>query len=115
MSGSGNEFGGRRVPGPATEPQPTRVEDIFIPGPIGQLSVRVKSSDQPSTQAVILVQGSNLSGQSMFDLSVPGGEDYSLMDAVVRMGFTAIAFALRGYAQSTAPDDPFSVTTETAM
>lgn len=90
-------------------------EDQFIDGKAGRLSVRLKGMESKPEQVVILVQGSNLSGQSMFDFSFPGGEDYSLMDAVVNMGFGAITFAIRGYGASDAPEDPFTVGTEAAM
>jgi pimeloyl-ACP methyl ester carboxylesterase len=62
-----------------------------------------------------MVQGSNLTGQAMFDFSFPGGEAYSLMDAMVARGFGAVTFSLRGYGRSAAPEDGFSVTTEAAM
>jgi alpha-beta hydrolase superfamily lysophospholipase len=88
-------------------------QNLFVPGVVGQLAVRIKGSS--ASQAVVLVQGSNLTGQSMFDFSFPGGSDYSLMDAIVRMGFAAITFSIRGYGQSAAPPDPFTVTTEAAM
>jgi len=91
------------------------VQDILIDGPVGRLSVRAKGLDTHPEQVVVMVQGSNLTGQTMFDFSFPGGEDYSLMDALVREGFGAITFAIRGYGASDPPDDGFSVTTETAM
>lgn len=90
------------------------VEDLFIAGPVGRLSVRTKGlSDHPG-KVVVLVQGSNLTGQSMFDFSFPGG-DYSVMDRINAMGFGAVTFAIRGYGASDLPHDPFTVTTETAM
>ncbi|WP_304186497.1 alpha/beta hydrolase [Phenylobacterium aquaticum] len=89
--------------------------DLLIDGPIGRLSVRTKGLEPRPRQVVVLVQGSNLTGQSMFDFSFPGGEDYSVMDALVAEGFGAIAFAIRGYGRSDPPEDGFSVTTETAM
>jgi alpha-beta hydrolase superfamily lysophospholipase len=89
--------------------------DTFIPGKVGRLSVRVKRSSAAGAAPIVLVQGSNLTGQSIFDFSFPGGKDYSLMDALVARGFTAITFAIRGYGNSDPPADPFSVTTEAAM
>lgn len=91
------------------------VQDLFIDGPVGKLSVRTKGLSAKPREVVILVQGSNLTGQAMFDFSFPGGDDYSLMDAMVAHGFGAVTFSIRGYGQSTPPDDPFTVTTETAM
>ena len=90
-------------------------QDFFIPGPIGKLSVRSKGFATKPRQVVVLVQGSNLTGQTMFDFSFPGGTDYSVMDALVEQGFGALTFSLRGYGASDAPDDGFSVTTEAAM
>ena len=89
--------------------------DIFVDGKVGRLSVRVKKNASPSAPAVVMVQGSNLSGQGIFDLNFPGGQDYSLMDALVARGFTAVTFSIRGYAQSDPPADPFTVTTDIAM
>ncbi len=89
--------------------------DLFIDGPAGRLSIRQKGMAESPDRVVILVQGSNLTGQSMFDFSFPGGDDYSLMNAVVGMGFGAVTFAVRGYGLSDPPDDPFTVGTEAAM
>jgi pimeloyl-ACP methyl ester carboxylesterase len=89
--------------------------DTFIPGKIGQLAVRVKKNASASAPAVVLVQGSNLTGQTIFDFHVSGLENYSLMDALVSRGFTAITFSIRGYGKSDPPADPFSVTTDAGM
>ncbi|MDO7843388.1 alpha/beta hydrolase [Sphingomonas immobilis] len=91
------------------------IQNLLIPGPDGDLSVRVKAPSRASAGAVVLVQGSNLTGQSMFDFSFPGGDDYSLMDQIVALGFTAVTFAIRGYGASTLSGDPFGVTTEAAI
>jgi pimeloyl-ACP methyl ester carboxylesterase len=93
----------------------TSSRDFFIDGPIGGLAVRAKGLEEAPAEVIVMVQGSNLTGQAMFDFSFPGGEDYSLMDAMVARGFGVITFSLRGYGQSTAPADGFSVTTEAAM
>ena len=90
-------------------------QDLFIPGPIGRLSVRTKGMQGKPSEVVVLVQGSNLTGQTMFDFSAPGAGDYSVMDALVGHGFGAVTFSLRGYGASDAPEDGFSVTTEAAM
>ncbi|WP_394762685.1 alpha/beta fold hydrolase [Phenylobacterium sp.] len=91
------------------------VQDLMIPGPIGRLAVRCKGLGAKPAQVVVLVQGSNLTGQAIFDLSFPGGKDYSLLDAVVALGYGAITFSIRGYGASEPPEDGFSVTTEAAM
>jgi pimeloyl-ACP methyl ester carboxylesterase len=93
----------------------TDVQDLFIDGPIGRLSVRSKGLAAKPEQIVVMVQGSNLTGQTMFDFSFPGGGDYSMMDALVARGFGAVTFSIRGYGASDAPEDGFSVVTETAM
>jgi pimeloyl-ACP methyl ester carboxylesterase len=93
----------------------TDVQDLLIPGPIGRLAVRAKGLAARPEQIVVMVQGSNLTGQTMFDFSAPGAEDYSVMDAIVARGYGAVTFSLRGYGASDAPDDGFSVTTEAAM
>jgi pimeloyl-ACP methyl ester carboxylesterase len=90
-------------------------QDYFIDGPAGRLSVRAKGLASRPAHIVVLVQGSNLTGQSMFDLSFPGGEGYSLMDVLVAAGFGAVTFAIRGYGSSELSDDPFTVTTDAAM
>ena len=93
----------------------THVEDFFIPGPVGRLSVRTKGLAARPKQIVVLVQASNLTGQTMYDFRFPADDSYSLMDAIGALGFGAVTFSLRGYGQSDAPPDPFSVTTEAGM
>ena len=80
--------------------------DFCIPGPAGKLAVRSKGLEAHPANVVVLVQGANLSGQAGFDFSYPGGEDYSLMDALVARGLGALTFSLRGYGRSDAPADP---------
>lgn len=89
-------------------------DNFFIDGTIGPLSVRSKGVDQ-EWPTVVLVQGSNLSGQSMFDLKVMEDDTYSMMEALAEGGFASVTFAVRGYSGSRAPVDPFDVTTEAAM
>ena len=93
----------------------TDTQNLFVRGKVGQLAVRAKGLQAKPAQVVVMVQGSNLTGQTMFDFSAPGADDYSVMDAVVARGFGAVTFSLRGYGQSEAPEDGFSVTTEAAM
>ncbi|MYE48741.1 MAG: alpha/beta hydrolase [Gammaproteobacteria bacterium] len=92
-----------------------RRTDFFIPGPVGKLSARSTGLDKRPSNVVVLVQGANLTGQAGFDFSFPGGEDYSLMDALAARSLGAVTFALRGYGQSDAPDDPLTVDTDAAI
>jgi pimeloyl-ACP methyl ester carboxylesterase len=89
--------------------------DFFVPGTSGQLAVRSKGLDLNPANAVVLVQGANLTGQAGFDFRFPGGEDYSLMDALVARGLGAITFAVRGYGESDTPADPLTVDTNAAI
>ena len=89
--------------------------DVMIDGLAGRLSVRSKGLEHRPAQVVVLVQGANLSGQTGFDFSFPGGEDYSTMDALVAAGWGAVTFAVRGYERSDAPADPLAVDTEAAI
>jgi pimeloyl-ACP methyl ester carboxylesterase len=93
----------------------TETQNLFVPGPIGRLALRAKGLGDARRKPVVMVQGSNLSGQSIFDFSFPGGEDYSLMDALVDIGYAPVTFSIRGYGASDPPQDGFSVTTEAAM
>jgi hypothetical protein len=79
--------------------------DFFVCGKSGQLAVRSKGLDLNPTNAVVLVQGANLTGQAGFDFRFPGGEDYSLMDALVARGLGAVTFAVCGYGESDIPAD----------
>lgn len=89
--------------------------DFFITGRVGQLAARSKGLQTKPANVVVLVQGANLSGQAGFDFSFPGGDDYSMMDALVARGLGAVTFALRGYAQSDVPEDPLSIDTDAAI
>lgn len=93
----------------------TDVQDLMIEGVVGRLAVRAKGLTAKPDNVVIMVQGSNLTGQSIFDFAFPGGDRYSLMDEIVALGFGAITFSIRGYGKSELPGDPFDVTTEAAM
>lgn len=92
-----------------------RRTDFFIPGRVGKLSARSKGLEAQPPNVVVLVQGANLTGQAGFDFSFPGGDDYSLMDALTDRGLGAVTFALRGYGQSEAPGDPLTVDTDAAI
>ncbi len=93
--------------------------DFFVEGPEGRLSVRSKGLADRPERVVVLVQGSNLSGQTGYDFSFPGGNDYSMMDALsdrTRGGaLGTVTFSLRGYGASEPPDDPLSCGTDSAI
>ncbi len=93
--------------------------DSFVDGPVGRLSVRSKGLGDRPEQVVVLVQGSNLSGQTGYDFSFPGGNDYSMMDALTdrdRGGtLGAVTFSLRGYGASAPPADPLACGTDSAI
>lgn len=89
--------------------------NFMIDGPAGKLATRTKGLEDNPAQIVVLVQGANLTGQAGFDFSFPGGEDYSLMDALVKRGYGTLTFALRGYGHSDPVDDPLSVDTDAAL
>ena len=95
--------------------QLTDVNNFFIPGPAGRLSVRTKGLAARPRQVVILVQGANMSGQTGYDFAFPGGQGYSMLDAFVAAGFGALTFSVRGYALSEGPADAFQVQTDAAI
>ena len=92
-----------------------RAVDCTVPGKAGKLSVRTKGLENKPQHVVVLVQGANISGQSGFDFSFPGGNDYSMMDMFNARGIGAITFSIRGYAKSEGPADPFMVDTDAAI
>jgi hypothetical protein len=53
-------------------------QDALIPGPAGRLAVRAKGLNTQPEQAVVLVQGSNLTGQAMLGFSWSAGNRYSV-------------------------------------
>jgi pimeloyl-ACP methyl ester carboxylesterase len=89
--------------------------DVLIPGKAGRLSVRSKGLESKPAHVVVLVQGANLSGQTGYDFSYPGGRDYSMMDIFVERGFGAVTFSIRGYAKSDPTPDPLSIDTDAAI
>ena len=89
--------------------------DFMIEGPAGYLAVRTKGIENNPDNVVVLVQGANLTGQAGYDFSFPGGDDYSLMDALVKRGYGTLTFSIRGYGTSTVPPDPLSVDTDAAL
>ncbi len=90
-------------------------EDFAIAGPAGEIAVRTRGLSCRPAQIVVLVQGSNLTGQSMFDFRYPSGTRTSMMDEIAALGFGAVTFSIRGYGRSTPPADPLTVTTDAAM
>lgn len=89
--------------------------NLMIPGPVGRLSVRTKGLAPKPQNALILVQGANMTGQMGYDFGFPGSQNYSMMDALVQAGLAAVTFSVRGYGLSDAPADPFSVQTDQAI
>ncbi len=89
--------------------------NLMIDGPIGKLSVRTKGLQPDSKHVAVLVQGANLTGQTAYDFSFPGGDDYSMLDALVERGIAAVTFSVRGYGLSDKPADPLSVDTDAAI
>jgi pimeloyl-ACP methyl ester carboxylesterase len=88
--------------------------DFFVAGPAGRLAVRAKGLGS-GLPTVVLVQGANLSGQTAYDFTIPGGETYSLMDALLDQKIASITFSIRGYGLSDKPDDPLALTTDHAI
>jgi pimeloyl-ACP methyl ester carboxylesterase len=89
--------------------------DSFIQGPAGRLAIRHKGLDASPSNAVILVQGANMSGQLGYDFSFDGRADYSMMEAMVGRGFGAVTFSIRGYRDSELSGSPLEVDTEAAI
>jgi pimeloyl-ACP methyl ester carboxylesterase len=89
--------------------------NLMINGPNGKLAVRTKGLEAKPANVVVLVQGANISGQSGYDFSFPGGRDYSMMDAFVAGGLGAVTFALSGYHTSDPPKDPMQFNTDRAI
>ncbi len=93
----------------------TDTNNFFIQGRAGKLSVRTKGFSAKAENAVILVQGANMSGQMGYDFTLPGSDDYSMMDAFAAAGFAVLTFSVRGYALSEGPENWFEVQTDQAI
>ncbi len=89
--------------------------DFFVPGPEGRLSVRTKGMDGDPQAVVVMVQGSNLSGQTGYDFQYAPDNSYSIMDALAERGIGSVTFSLRGYGLSDPPAKPLEVQTEEAI
>jgi len=92
-----------------------KATDFFIDGPEGRLSVRTKGFDARPEHVVVMVQGSNLSGQTGYDFQYEPDNTYSIMDPLADAGFGAVTSSLRGYGLSDPPADPLSIHTEQAI
>jgi alpha-beta hydrolase superfamily lysophospholipase len=60
--------------------------------------------DEATRPVLFLVHGSSTSARSSFDLSVPGGADYSMMDAFASYGFDVWTMDHEGYGKSSRTD-----------
>jgi pimeloyl-ACP methyl ester carboxylesterase len=89
--------------------------DLFVQGPEGRLSVRTKGMESGPKSVVVMVQGSNLSGQTGYDFQYAPDKSYSIMDALAERGIGSVTFSLRGYGRSDPPAKPLSVQTEEAI
>jgi alpha-beta hydrolase superfamily lysophospholipase len=64
---------------------------------------RERSGETPRP-VLFLVHGSSTSARSSFDLTVPGNDDYSMMDVFVRYGFDVWTMDHEGYGKSARTD-----------
>jgi alpha-beta hydrolase superfamily lysophospholipase len=58
------------------------------------------ASGRPPLPVLFLVHGSSLSARSSFDLTVPGGEEYSMMNVFARYGFDVWTMDHENYGKS---------------
>ena len=77
---------------------------------LANLNLKPSSAEK----VTLLVHGGTYSGQTDYDLQVPG-KDYSLMDHLAGLGHDVFTFAVWGYGKSDRPRDGFRVTTESAL
>jgi hypothetical protein len=70
-----------------------------------------RSADKPKA-TVLLVHGSSVSSTPVYDLTVPGRDDASLMDWLARRGYDVWCFDCEGYGRS---DKSRAVTADVAM
>jgi pimeloyl-ACP methyl ester carboxylesterase len=59
---------------------------------------------QPPLPVLFLVHGSSLSGRPTFDLDVPGGQEYSMMNAFAGYGFDVWTMDFESYGRSSRTD-----------
>jgi alpha-beta hydrolase superfamily lysophospholipase len=84
----------------------------WVDGAAGPIPVAVWEATRPVGVA-LLVHGATYSGPTAFGFALAG--DHSLATWLAANGITAVTFAIRGYGQSPAPVDGFSVTTAAAL
>jgi pimeloyl-ACP methyl ester carboxylesterase len=65
---------------------------------------RKRLTTSNNAPVLFLVHGSSFSGQTGFDLQVPGRDDYSLMDRFAEAGFDVWALDHEGYGRSSRTD-----------
>jgi alpha-beta hydrolase superfamily lysophospholipase len=73
---------------------------------------RLEQAVQPPKAIVLLVHGSSVSSTPVYDLTVPGRDDASLMDWLARQGYDVWCFDCEGYGRS---DKSRPVTADVAM
>jgi len=71
---------------------------------IGAPSSGVSTSGAASLPVLFLVHGSSMSARASYDLQVPGGAEYSLMDVFARYGFDVWTMDHEGYGRSSMTD-----------
>jgi alpha-beta hydrolase superfamily lysophospholipase len=69
-----------------------------------RLAMYRKRIGDAARPVLFLVHGSSTSARSSFDLSVPGNDDYSMMDAFARYGFDVWTMDHEGYGRSARTD-----------
>lgn len=80
-------------------------EDYFVPREDVQLYVYRKRATAPEAgekplPVLMLVHGSTVSGRNTYDLQVPGGTDYSVMDYFAAQGYDVWTVDHEGYGRS---------------
>ena len=69
-----------------------------------KLAMYRKRLDNTTRPVLFMVHGSSNSARSSFDLSVPGRDDYSMMDAFAHYGFDVWTMDHEGYGKSSRTD-----------
>lgn len=69
-------------------------------GSVSLAMYRKRLGAQASLPVLFLVHGSSLSARSSYDLTVPGGKEYSMMDVFARMGFDVWTVDHENYGKS---------------
>lgn len=92
-----------------------RSRNFTVPGEAGDLAALEKWPVGEPRGVILLVHGATYTGMTAFDFRFPGGDDYSLIDHLVRSRFACVTFAVRGYGGSHSVADGLTVTTEAAI